>query len=85
MIKILPNLRLFCVKNANYFAEFFGKNIFKIITSVPGLNVTILKYFCRKKIGDLWRETLFYFKETDQSIFEKVYNIDDPESCLKSF
>jgi hypothetical protein len=23
-------------KNANFFAEFFGENIFKIITSVPG-------------------------------------------------
>jgi hypothetical protein len=27
MIKILPNLALFCVKNANFFAEFFGENI----------------------------------------------------------
>jgi hypothetical protein len=29
---------LFWVKNANIFAEFFGENIFKIITSVPDLN-----------------------------------------------
>jgi hypothetical protein len=36
MIKILHNLALFWVKNANFFAEFFGENIFKIITSVPG-------------------------------------------------
>jgi hypothetical protein len=36
MIKILHNLALFRVKNANFFAEFFGENIFKIITSVPG-------------------------------------------------
>jgi hypothetical protein len=35
MIKILHNLALFRVKNANFFAEFFGENIFKIITSVP--------------------------------------------------
>jgi hypothetical protein len=35
MIKILHNLALFGVKNANFFAEFFGENILKIITSVP--------------------------------------------------
>jgi hypothetical protein len=33
MIKLLHNLALLCVKNANFFAEFFGKNIFKIIAS----------------------------------------------------
>jgi hypothetical protein len=32
----LQNLALFRVKNANFFAEFFGENILKIITSVPG-------------------------------------------------
>jgi hypothetical protein len=36
MIKILNNLALFWVKNANFFAEFFGENILRIITSVPG-------------------------------------------------
>jgi hypothetical protein len=30
MIKIFHNLALFCVKNANFFAEFFGENIKKI-------------------------------------------------------
>jgi hypothetical protein len=35
MIKIWYNLALFLVINANFFAEFFGKNIEKIITSVP--------------------------------------------------
>jgi hypothetical protein len=40
MIKILHNLALFWVKNANFFAEFFGENILKIITSVPGHPVT---------------------------------------------
>jgi hypothetical protein len=35
MIKILHNLALFWVENANLFAEFFGENILKIITSVP--------------------------------------------------
>jgi hypothetical protein len=33
MIKILHNLALFRVKNANFFDEFFGENILKIITS----------------------------------------------------
>jgi hypothetical protein len=28
---------LFWVKNANFVAIFFGENIFKIVTSVPGL------------------------------------------------
>jgi hypothetical protein len=35
MIKMLQNLALFRVENTNFFAEFFGENIFKIITSVP--------------------------------------------------
>jgi hypothetical protein len=35
MIKILHNLALFGVKNGNFFAIFFGKNILKIITSSP--------------------------------------------------
>jgi hypothetical protein len=43
MIKILHNLALFWVKNAIFFAEFYGKNIFKIITSVPGLFSRTLK------------------------------------------
>jgi hypothetical protein len=34
--KLLYNLPLFKVKNAKFFAEFFGENILKIITSVPG-------------------------------------------------
>jgi hypothetical protein len=33
MIKFLHNLALFRVKNGNFFAEFFGENILKIITS----------------------------------------------------
>jgi hypothetical protein len=39
MIKILHNLALFWVKNVNFFAKFFGENILKIITSVPGWNM----------------------------------------------
>jgi hypothetical protein len=37
MIKPLHNLSLFLVKNANFLAELFGENIFKIITSVPDI------------------------------------------------
>jgi hypothetical protein len=39
MIKCLHNLALFWVKNANFFAEFFGENI----TSVPGLQTDALQ------------------------------------------
>jgi hypothetical protein len=37
MIKIFHNLALFWVKNTNFFAEFFGENILKIVTSVRAL------------------------------------------------
>jgi hypothetical protein len=49
MIKILDNLALFWVKNANFFAEFFGKNIFKIVTSVPG---QIFLQICLKFVSE---------------------------------
>jgi Na+/melibiose symporter-like transporter len=53
MIKILHNLALFIVKNANFFASFFCENIFKIITSVLGPLPQILSHvrhciFCKK-------------------------------------
>jgi hypothetical protein len=41
--KFLHNLALFWVKNANFFAEFFVENIYKIITSVPGQFFTYQK------------------------------------------
>jgi hypothetical protein len=44
MIKILHNLALFRVKNVNFFAKFFGENILKIITSVPGWLASFLEY-----------------------------------------
>jgi hypothetical protein len=40
MIKLLHNLALFQVKNANFFAKIFGENILKIITSVPGIVIS---------------------------------------------
>jgi hypothetical protein len=36
MIKIFHNLALLGAKNTNFSAIFFGENILKIITSVPG-------------------------------------------------
>jgi hypothetical protein len=41
--QFFQKLALFWVKNANFFAKFFGENIFKIITSVPGTDVMIKK------------------------------------------
>jgi hypothetical protein len=35
MINFIQNLALFSVKKRQFFAKFFGENIFKIITSVP--------------------------------------------------
>jgi hypothetical protein len=35
MINFFQNFALSRVKYANFFADFFGENIFKIITSVP--------------------------------------------------
>jgi hypothetical protein len=37
MIKVLQKSSSSLRKNINIFAKFFGENIFKIITSVPGL------------------------------------------------
>jgi hypothetical protein len=42
MITIFAKLALFCVKNANIFAEFFGENILRIITSVTLLSALAL-------------------------------------------
>jgi hypothetical protein len=35
----LHNLALFWVKKRHFFLNFFGENILKIITSVPGLEI----------------------------------------------
>jgi hypothetical protein len=53
MIQILHNLALFGFKNANFFAEFFGENVLKIMTSVPGTDNTICKLVTL--IGKCWR------------------------------
>jgi hypothetical protein len=45
MINILYNLALFWAKNANFFAEFFGENILKIITSVPDIGYIYIEIF----------------------------------------
>jgi hypothetical protein len=36
MIKFLNNLALIRAQNTNFFADVFGENILKIMTSVPG-------------------------------------------------
>jgi hypothetical protein len=54
LIKTLHNLALFRVKNANFFAEFFGKNIFKIITSVPGKKCSSVSGMLRQSVESLW-------------------------------
>jgi hypothetical protein len=53
MIQFLHNLALFGVKNANFFAIFFGENIFRIITSVPDQykQTTILATFSQSLGG----------------------------------
>jgi hypothetical protein len=60
MLKILYNLALFWVKNA-IFCNFFGENIFKIITSVPDCYIPILlglvylhTYVCMYIYTKLW-------------------------------
>jgi hypothetical protein len=35
---------MFCVKKHHFFADFFGENIFKIITSVTRANPTSFKF-----------------------------------------
>jgi hypothetical protein len=36
MIQLLQNAAALCVKDAIFFAMFFGENVFKTITPVPG-------------------------------------------------
>jgi hypothetical protein len=53
----LHNLALFWVKNANFFADCFGENIFKIITSVPERLKTVQKstlYVALKRCPSYW-------------------------------
>jgi hypothetical protein len=48
----LQKLAVVWAKNANIFAKFFGKNIFKIITSVPDWR----KFYC---LGCHWEKIQF--------------------------
>jgi hypothetical protein len=45
------NLALVLVKNANFFAIFFGENILKIITLVPGPDLFTSGLFLGLKLG----------------------------------
>jgi hypothetical protein len=47
MVIFLQNLAVVRAKNANIFAKFFGENLFKIITSVPGS--VFLARSCRRR------------------------------------
>jgi hypothetical protein len=42
MIHFLQNPAVFCIKNANFFADFLGENILKIIILAPGLLATFI-------------------------------------------
>jgi hypothetical protein len=44
MIKIFALFGFVSSQKRHFFTEFFGENIVKIITSVPGSNPTILNY-----------------------------------------
>jgi hypothetical protein len=60
VINILHNLALFRVKNANFFAEFFGENILKIITSVPEvcrLKTPVFGGVCRRSTSVMFKLT----------------------------
>jgi hypothetical protein len=41
MIKSFHNLALFCVKNANFFADFLAKIFLKSIRSIPGQGLSL--------------------------------------------
>jgi hypothetical protein len=67
MIKILNKLALFLVKNANFFADFFGENIYEIIKSVPVFAFfhffdfsghSVRRIGVRAKQGPVYRRTL---------------------------
>jgi hypothetical protein len=62
MIKILHNLALFRVKNANFFAEFFGEkkknhNIGPRLTAIHNLQGKVFDKFCQcREQGDqIWK------------------------------
>jgi hypothetical protein len=79
------NLALFWVKNADFFAKFFGENILKIITSVPGVDVGM--YVCNDQkflrflpiFGEKnWRFSQtpmlwpYFYKKTSSSLSKKT-------------
>jgi hypothetical protein len=74
MIKFLHNLALFWVKNANFFADLFCKNIFKIITSVPGYT----------NIKNRIRQIRIQAKK-DRKIINRTSGFSKKLSCFCSF
>jgi choline-glycine betaine transporter len=54
MIQFFAYLALFCVKNANFFAEILGENILKIITSVPEVKISCATLHTRRHCLRNW-------------------------------
>jgi hypothetical protein len=85
-VSIFQNLTLFQVKNANFFAKFFGENIFKIITLAPDLTIGSRLYKSRLKkkffSAFIWSTTHGHFghrqlannwRRTQVRIYEKIH------------
>jgi hypothetical protein len=62
----LHNLALFWVKNAKFFAEFFGENILKIITSVPGHPAWKKTTFISANVSEPLRDGKFVVSEGEE-------------------
>jgi hypothetical protein len=72
---------LFCVKNANTFAKFFGENIFKIITSVPGAHSSLFRL--SHDALEKWAKADPIFVPTFLSAKEKLFSFLTFEAWLR--
>jgi hypothetical protein len=68
----LKKLVLFSVKNANFFAEFFAENIFKIITSVPGRSKKLRDTPKRMQRLILTKPSLFEMSVSEMSLLRNT-------------
>jgi hypothetical protein len=92
MIKLLHNLALFWVKSVN-FSHFFGKNIFKIITLVPGKpHLHVRMYTFRSEIfvfdtrvagGDPKFQLQVCFLSYDLQDFSDIFLFWNQKNCKK--
>jgi hypothetical protein len=55
----LQKLTVVRAKNAKIFAKFFGKNILKIITSVPGAVANIRSFFWNPCFRKIWSQSYY--------------------------